>query len=288
MAHMKKRVKSILKITGIVLIVLLVALIIFANVMLDGIDESNAVSKLQTAGIAYEQNDVDYEGYTINTYRLGDPQLPKALLIHGSPGHWSDWINVLLDEKLLSEMCLIVMDRPGYGNTEMPATRELNEQANVATSVMAYYCDAYECYTVAGHSYGGGVVEQILLDYPNTTAKGIYVAGTLSPEHQQRKWYNHLAAMSLVKWMVPKIMRASNLEMMQLQADLLKNETRLESIRQPIILIQGTEDVLVPFETVEYYKTVKSEGVTYVIVDGMNHFIPWTNPDLIVNALLKK
>ena len=285
---MKIRVRSILKVTGIIMIVLLVALIIFANVMLDGFDETGALSKLQSAEISYEQNYVDYQGHKINTYRIGNPDLPKALLIHGSPGHWSDWINVLLDQRLLNEMCLIVMDRPGYGNTDMPASKELAQQASVAASVMTYYCNQYECFTVAGHSYGGGVVEQILLDHPNTTAKGVYVAGTLSPEHQPRKWYNYMASMILIKWMVPKIMQASNIEMMQLQSDRTKNKSRIARIHQPIIFIQGTEDVLVPYETVAYYKGVKPEGVTYVIVDGMNHFIPWSNPDLIVDALLGK
>ena len=87
---MKIRVSSILKITGIIIIVLLVALIIFANVMLNGFDETGALSKLQSAEISYEQNYVDYQGYKINTYRIGNPELPKALLIHGSPGHSSE------------------------------------------------------------------------------------------------------------------------------------------------------------------------------------------------------
>jgi len=284
---MQKRLRSILKITGIVLICLIIVVVIIANVMLNGIDETKAIAKLQNAGVSYEQHYVDHDGYRINTYRIGDSGLPKALLIHGSPGHWSDWINVLIDNKLLSEMCLIVMDRPGYGKTDMPPSRELSEQASVATSVMSYYCDDFECYTVAGHSYGGGVVEQILLDHPNTTAKGVYVAGTLSPEHQPRKWYNYLASMALIKWMVPDIMQSSNLEMMHLQEDLSKNKSRIGAIQQPIVFIQGTEDVLVPYETVDYYKTLKSDGITYVIVEGMNHFIPWTNPELIVDALLE-
>ncbi len=283
---MRKRLRSIFKITGIVLVILIVAVVIAANVFLNGIDEESTLVKLKNAGVAYEQNYVDYQGFRINTYRIGNPELPKALLIHGSPGHWSDWVNVLLDKKLLSKMCLIVMDRPGYGNTDMPPARELSQQADVAKSVMSYYCNDYECYTVAGHSYGGGVVEQILLDHPGTTAKGIYVAGTLSPAHQPRKWYNYLASMTLVNWMVPKIMQASNIEMMNLQADLRMNTSRIGDIRQPIVLIQGTADVLVPYETVEFYREMKSEGVSYVIVEGMNHFIPWSNPELIVDALI--
>jgi pimeloyl-ACP methyl ester carboxylesterase len=286
--QMKKRLGSILKITGIVLIVLIVVVVILANVMMNHIDESDAVSELQIATVRYEQHYVEHEGFRINTYRIGDPSLPKALLIHGSPGHWSDWINVLIDKRLLGEMCLIAMDRPGYGNTEMPPSNELVEQANVAASVMSYYCADDACFTVAGHSYGGAVVEQILLDHPNTTARAVYVAGTLSPDHQGRKWYNYVAAMSLVNWMVPKIMRASNLEMTHLQSDLRKNSSRIASIKQPIVFIQGTEDVLVPLETVDFYKEMKPDGVTYIIVEGMNHFVPWSNPKLIVDALLRR
>lgn len=284
---MRKRLRSVFKIVSIVLVLLTAGLIVFANVMMNGFDDSSAISKLNDAGINYKQQFVQHGSYRINTYQIGDPSLPKALLIHGSPGNWSDWINVILDKELLSKMCLIVMDRPGYGYTEMPPTKELAEQANVANSIMTYYCDDYECYTVAGHSYGGGVVEQILIDHPTTTAKGVYVAGTLSPEHQPRKWYNYLASLYLINWMVPKMMQSSNIEMMNLQSDLNKNDALIGNIRQPIILIQGTKDDLVPFETVDYYKKMKSEGVTYVIIEGMNHFIPWSNPELIVDALLQ-
>jgi pimeloyl-ACP methyl ester carboxylesterase len=285
---MKKRVKKILKIIGIIAVLLIIGVIIFANVALGSMDESGALSKLDAAGMEYQQNYVDYEGFRINTYQIGDGNLPKALLIHGSPGHWGDWINVLLNPDLLSQMCLIVMDRPGYGNTTMPAIKQLSEQGNVASSVMQYYCDDYQCYAVAGHSYGGGVVEQVLLDHPENISKAIYVAGTLSPEDQPRKWYNYVASMWLVNWMIPGIMRASNVEMMHLQSDLKKNGLRIGDIQQPIVLIQGTEDVLVPYATVDYYKKMKTDGITYVIVEGMNHFIPWSNPELVVDALLKK
>jgi pimeloyl-ACP methyl ester carboxylesterase len=73
--------------------------------------------------------------------------------------------------------------------------------------------------------------------------------------------------------------------MMDLATELRKNEGLQESITTPITLIQGTADVLVPYETVDYYRSVKSTGVEYMIVEGMNHFIPWTDPELVVEAI---
>ena len=182
---------------------------------------------------------------------------------------------------------MIAYDRPGYGETTMPAASSLAVQADVAARVMRHFCDEQECYVVSGHSYGGGVVEQLLLDQPARARKGVYVAGTLSPEHQpRRRWYNYIAAFKPVQWVLPHEFNASNTEMFPLHNELEKNRGRQAQIYQPLVLIQGTKDVLVPFQTVDYYKSVKPDGVRYMIIEGMNHFVPWTNPEVIVDAII--
>ena len=125
-----------------------------------------------------------------------------------------------------------------------------------------------------------------MLDYPQLVDKGVYVAGTLSPSHQKRKWYNYAASLWVVKWLLPKEMRSSNYEMMHLASSLKENRGRHNEIHQPLVLIQGTKDFLVPFETVHYYKEQMPSGVKYMIEDGMNHFVPWSDPELIVEAIV--
>jgi pimeloyl-ACP methyl ester carboxylesterase len=281
-----KRIRKGLRILGIIVIVLIVLALIAGNYFMSTYDEMDTVARIDEAGIDFEQRFVPYDDAVINTYRIGKPSNPKALLIHGSPGHWVDWGSSYLDKEILDSLCLIAYDRPGYGNTTLPAASELSIQGDVAAAVMQEYCDAEECYSVAGHSYGGGVVQQVLIDHQGQANKGIYVAGTLAPDMQQKKWYNYLASLWVFKWAIPKEMRSSNHEMMTLSEELAGQEGKLHLIKDPIILIQGTEDVLVPYETVDYYKRMKSTGVEYVIVEGMNHFIPWTNPELIKEALI--
>ena len=283
---MNKLLRRGLRILGIVIVLLIILLVIAGNVLMNRYDEMKTVSRLQEAGVQHEQRFVNLGEFEINTWCIGDPSNAKAMLIHGSPGHWVDWVNTYLDSEILDTLCLITYDRPGYGNTTIPAAAGLTEQGDVAAKVMEEYCREDECYIVAGHSYGGGVVQQVLIEHPDRVSKGIYVAGTLAPQMQERKWYNYLASVWAFKWMVPKEMRSSNHEMMSLAHELTEQEGKHSLITDPITLIQGTEDVLVPFETVDYYKVVKPSGVKYVIVEGMNHFIPWTNPELIKNALI--
>ena len=162
----------------------------------------------------------------------------------------------------------------------------LIDQAHVATRVMQHYQADEETFVVAGHSYGGAVAEQLLLDFPLLVNKAIYAGGTVSPEMQESKWFNYLADFGLINIVLPKPFQTSNIEMMGLTASLKKNTKRLMGITQPIIYIQGKKDVLVPFETVTYYKKNKPIGVKYIIDEEMNHFIPWSHPELVIEAIM--
>ena len=285
---MSKRLKKVLKITGFVVLGLVLLGIGSIHYMMSTFSSDGTYEALANNGIPYFEKKLSYGPDSVQTVCIGDTSKPKALLIHGSPGHWFDWEFILTNETLLAEYCLIAYDRPGYGGTSIPAQSSLSAQADVAAAVMKYYCaKTRDCYVVVGHSYGGGVVEQILLDFPDLVDKGIYVAGTLSPDHQRRKWYNYAASLWVVKWLLPAEMRSSNVEMMRLAQSLEENAGRHDAIHQPLVLIQGTEDVLVPYETVEYYKSQKSDGVKYMIIEGMNHFVPWSDPELIVEAMSK-
>ena len=284
---MKIKPRKVLKVIAIIVSILVIIVLVAINILMSRYDERKTLSEIESRSIPYRHAFVNYNGYKINAYCIGDPVLPKALFIHGSPGHWVDWKSQYIDPELLENYCMIAYDRPGYGETTMPASPSLELQADVAARVMKYFCDERECFVVSGHSYGGGVVEKLLIDHPARANKGIYVAGTLSPEHQGKRWYNYLAAFKPVQWIIPYEFTSSNIEMMPLRTELEKNRGMQPRITQPLVLIQGTKDVLVPFKTVDYYRSVKPEGVEYMIVEGMNHFVPWTNPELISRAILE-
>ena len=76
--------------------------------------------------------------------------------------------------------------------------------------------------------------------------------------------------------------------MLGLPASLKNNEAAVSSIQIPIIYIQGMKDVLVDYETVDYFQGLKPDGVKYVIIEDMNHFTPWSDPYLINDAILGK
>ena len=61
-----------------------------------------------------------------------------------------------------------------------------------------------------------------------------------------------------------------------------------KKITQKTIIIQGDKDVLVPFKNAEFTKNMLiNADVQVVMKKDMNHFVPWSNPELIKEAILK-
>lgn len=60
------------------------------------------------------------------------------------------------------------------------------------------------------------------------------------------------------------------------------------NITCPVIAIQGKQDELVPYENLLFLKKMLINApVEYVTKENMNHFVPWSDPDLIQQAVLK-
>jgi pimeloyl-ACP methyl ester carboxylesterase len=227
---------------------------------------------------------VPFEEKTIHASFVGNKSLPKVLLIHGSPGYWSDFKNIFADSILQKQFCLISFDRAGYGKTEIPAQESLEKQAEITAAVIKHFCNQEEKVMILGHSFGGAVLQQTLLDFPHLISKAIYVAPCLSPKYQKAKWYNIAIKGGLTNKIMPHELRSSNLEMMALSEQLAQNEERLAEIDIPTHYIQGKKDVLVPYKTLDYYKQ-HHKNISYLLLDDLNHFVPWSKPQLMINTI---
>ncbi len=249
--------------------------------------KQTVLERLNEAGIYPESIKLNYkDNKSINIREVGNKNLPVLLLIHGSPGDWSAWENIITNERIRQSYYIIAIDRAGFGATPVPALPKLQDHADVVWSALEQL-DISGGITIAAHSYGGAVAEQLLIDHPNAFIHAVLAAPTLSPDLAAPRWYNKFAKWKFINQLLSKDLKASNIEMLGLPESLQQNEAKIASIKTPITYIQGMEDVLVPFETVDYFKRVRPDGVKYIIREDMNHFIPWSDPDLINDALLE-
>ena len=95
------------------------------------------------------------------------------LLLHGQPGRAEDWDPVT--GELATDHRVLVVDRPGYGGTTVPA-RSMGENAALAAELLADRGAAPA--VVVGHSYGGGIALLLGARHPEAVA-GLVLAASV-------------------------------------------------------------------------------------------------------------
>lgn len=224
----------------------------------------------------------------INYIEVGDNHLPLVLFVHGSPGALDSFLDFLGDTTLLKEAQLAAVDRPGFGESDFGhAEPSLKKQAALIKPILEKHKNQRPIILV-GHSLGGPVIARMAMDYPELIDGLIFVAGSIDPDLEPHEWFRAPLATPFLSWLIPRALRASNDEIYQLKPELQEMLPLWSTIRCPTIFIQGQKDELVDPGNAPFAKRMMTgTNVEIVSIEDMNHFVPWSHPYLIKDALLK-
>ncbi|HRI80562.1 MAG TPA: alpha/beta hydrolase [Cyclobacteriaceae bacterium] len=224
----------------------------------------------------------------INYLTAGEANLPLIVFVHGSPGSLSAFIDFMADSVLLKHAQLISVDRPGFGNSNFGrAEPSLEKQAALLVPILMEHRNQRPIILV-GHSLGGPLIARLAMDYPDLVDGLVMVAPSIDPNLEPHEWYRAPLSTPFLRWLLPRSLRASNDEIYKLKPELEKLLPLWTKVKAKTIVIQGKKDSLVPWENADFAaKMISQAKVKLVLVDDMGHFVPWTNPELIRNAVLE-
>lgn len=235
------------------------------------------------------QHQVQTEGHTINYAEIGNDSLPVAFFVHGSPGSWSAFIDFMKDTQLVSRVKMVSVDRPGFGYSDFgEGEGSLEKQARYIRPVIEKYKVSGKKLILIGHSLGGPLIARMAMDYPQLVDHLIIVAGSISPALEpNEKWFRIPLNFTPLRILIPKSFRASNKELLYLRPELEKMMPLWKNIKMPVTIIQGGSDILVDPKNAAFAKEMLVNAkMNLVWVDSMNHFVPWSHPWLIKQAIL--
>ena len=213
----------------------------------------------------------------------------NLVFVHGTPASaaifWSQFSRPFPRANLYS------LDRPGFGGSSASGRwPSLDEQVEAVGRLLEKV--GSEPVILVGHSYGGPVVLAAAIRYTNRIAGALLVGGSVDPAQEKIYWPQYVGDWPMVSWLVPRLLRQCNRELLSLRADLVELQPRLSDLRAPVLMLHGTEDRQVPVANVEYLRAQleaagKSNLFDSVVLPGYNHFIPWEHPDAVESALTK-
>lgn len=278
------RLKNILKSFKfwITLLVLPLVLIGCAGIFMDF--ESDFVSD---EFVSRETLQVDVAGGIELSYlRSGDPNDQRVIFVHGTPGDaGGNWYNML--KNVPDGFEFIAVDRPGFGFTQ-PKKQLVELDAQAAALAPLFVTRNGKKTILAGHSLGGPIVAAAAANYPDTVGGILVLAGALDPDLEDVLFIQYVGNVPPISWLLPKVMRHSNRELIALEDELRLLQPRLASIKQPVTIVHGTEDELVPYANVPFMQRTMTgtSKLDIVKIDGMNHFLQWRQQDVIMKAVL--
>ena len=237
------------------------------------------------------QHQVEVQGVKMNYVEIGSDSLPIAFFVHGSPGSWGGFIDFMKDTVLLKKVKIVAVDRIGFGESDFGnGEKSLIVQAELLKPIVAKYKKLGKKVILIGHSLGGPLIARMTMDYPELIDNLIIVAGSIAPDLEpNEKWFRIPMDFMPIKFLIPASFRASNHEILYLKPELEKMLPLWKNIRQPVIVIQGGKDILVSPKNANFAEKmlVNAKSLKVVRIDTMNHFVPWSHPQLIKKAILE-
>lgn len=240
--------------------------------------------------------------YTHGPYNMayayaGDVTKPGVLFVHGTPGEWQAFGMYLNDQSLQKDYFMVSVDRIGWGlstiDQDAVAGQQIqtvlfSEQAESITALMDRYPD--KKWILVGHSLGASIVPKVAIQEEHRVVGMVLLAGSLQPRLGRPRWYNRLASTILVKWMIPKMFRYSNDEIMVLRQELQLMEDEILAHEHPTqtVVIQGMTDKLVSPRNIKYVRETWSAvfpNLKTIDLPNSGHFIPWEHTDLVIQNI---
>lgn len=223
------------------------------------------------------------DGSPLSVLAAGQRDGQQVIFLHGSPGLGEEWARFLAD--VPPGRLYLAPDRPGFGGSGDQPLTDLEAQARAVLPLLG--AAGGPGAIVVGYSYGGPVALRLAADHPERVAALLLVAPAADPALEETHPLQQVAATDFFAQLLPTELTNSNAELLALREDLMRLGPDLSRLTMPVTVVQGLADSLVPPGNTDYLRSRLSghARLRSVMIEGADHFLPWTHHDLLAEAL---
>lgn len=217
---------------------------------------------------------------------INDSSDTYLLFIHGSPGSGSNFYEFLRSPSLTSKAQIASVDRPGFGHSQFgKAEPLLSVQADRISELLIKH--RHQKILLCGHSLGAPVAIKTALKYPDLVQGLFILAGSVAPELEPKEPWRKPMDYPLLSWLMPRSFRVSNREIIPLKKQLTEMSGEWGNLQCKVYVLQGEKDKLVHPDNAAFVSSkLPVNQRTIVRLKNENHFIPFSEPELLITHLL--
>ena len=226
-------------------------------------------------------------GRVLHVAEYGPDMGPVIVMLHGSPGGWSDFTMLMTQERLGTSARLVAVDRLGWGGSrEGGIETSLVVQAAAIAELLATY-PADRRVVLVGSSWGGAVAARVAMDRPDLGDALLLLGASVDPAlHGDDHVLNALGSNPWINWAIPEAYRHSSTELLPIREQLAAMQEQWGTIRCPVTMLYGADDTNEPRANADLVVRALGSRVTVQIVPGSGHGIQWDKPEVVADAIL--
>lgn len=225
----------------------------------------------------------------IQVASTGSDTLPMLLLIHGAPGAWWGYMNMLDDTLLQKKFHIVSVDRPGYGNSWLKRRKpvsSIKKQAQCLLSVFELN-HSKEPAIVLGRSYGAPIAAAMAAMRPEEVKQLIMVSPVIDPEKEKFYWFSKYGRNRLVQLFLPREFNTATAEKYEHSEELRKMLPIWEKLTMPVAVIQGGNDWIGDPVNIEFAKkNIPSLRSQYITLPQAGHMLTYSHLNMIRQLIL--
>ncbi len=224
----------------------------------------------------------------------GDSLKPLLILIHGSPGAWYGYMNMIDDSLIQANFRVIALDRLGYFKSRNNGAEvSVEEQANSIMTLIQHYNKPNRPYYLFGRSYGAPIGAFIAAHDNSHVAHLYMVSPAMDPSTERFFWFSRLGKWRLIRFFLPKALNSATDEKYAHVAEMQKLNAILPTITCSTTVITGTADWIADTTNFDYCKRELIQAKTrYIKLRNVGHLVNYERPlfiqQLILGDILQK
>lgn len=274
-------------------------------------------SELEAKYLAGPGDMIDVAGKALHVRDTGDKSARVLILIHGLGAHletWDGWA-----EALQSDFRVVRFDLPGAGLSPPDQTGDYTDERSLALILALMDKLGVKSASLIGNSIGGRIAWKFAAAHPKRVDKLVLIApdGFASPGFEYGKPADVPATMSALKYVLPKSMLRSNLELAYGDPEKLTGETLqryhdlmlapgsraafiermrqtvlvppepiLRRIKAPVLLLWGEKDQMIPATNAADYQRALP-GAELAILPNLGHVPHEEDPAASLTPVVK-
>ncbi len=229
-----------------------------------------------------------YSWKTIHYVDVWDIKDTPVLLLHGAPWSINDRKPLLKISSMHKGYRFIIPDRIGYWKSSWWISEpDINKHAQAYAALFEkLIAPTWQLGIVLGHSYGWPIALSVQIHNPHLIQWSIIVAWAVDPGQEVIFPVSYLVQYQPLYWMIWPPLRVANDEKLWHVASLKKSMVWLDTIQTPVVIVHGTEDILVPYANIWFMlEHIDSWVVKLISLSWQDHPLQYKNPQAIADAL---